>query len=112
MTGSTPNSGDRDTFPKLLLENVRVRGNKPANREKDYGIWLTWTWSEIADEIQALACGLKSLGVERNDKVTICGDNRPHLYWAFTAIQCPSSRNWNKEWADLKEHQVHLVGLY
>ena len=87
MTGSTPNSGDRDTFPKLLLENVRVRGNKPANREKDYGIWLTWTWSEIADEIQALACGLKSLGVERNDKVTICGDNRPHLYWAFTAIQ-------------------------
>jgi hypothetical protein len=27
-------------------------------------------------------------------------------------LTCPSSRNWNKEWADLKEHQVHLVGLY
>ena len=26
--------------------------------------------------------------------------------------KCPSSCNWNKEWADLKEHQVHLVGLY
>jgi cytosine/uracil/thiamine/allantoin permease len=30
----------------------------------------------------------------------------------FARFMCPSSCNWNKEWADLKEHQVHLVGLY
>lgn len=87
MTGFSPPANHRDTFPKLLLENARVRGDRPANREKDYGIWLTWSWSEIADEIRALACGLKTLGVERGDKVCICGDNRPHLYWALTAVQ-------------------------
>lgn len=86
MTGTSP-SAKNDTFPKLLLENARVRGNKPANREKDYGIWLAWSWSEIAEEIRALAAGLKELGVERGDKVCVCGDNRPHLYWALTAIQ-------------------------
>lgn len=87
MTGFSPSATDRDTFPKLLLENARVRGDRPANREKDYGIWLVWTWSEIAEEIRALAGGLKSLGVERGDKICVCGDNRPHLYWALTAVQ-------------------------
>ena len=87
MAGGALNTSRADTFPKLLLENVRVRGDRPANREKDLGIWLTWSWSQIAEEVKALACGLKSLGVEPGDKVSICGDNRPHLYWAITAVQ-------------------------
>ena len=87
MADGGPNSSNLDTFPKLLLGYARTRGNRPANREKDLGIWLTWTWSQIADEVKALACGLKCLGVEPGDKVSICGDNRPHLYWAITAVQ-------------------------
>ena len=84
--GATPSQG-LDTFPKLLLENARIRGMRPASREKDLGIWQTWTWSEAAAEIRALALGLKALGVERGDAVCVCGDNRPHLYWAMTAAQ-------------------------
>ncbi|MBT7941738.1 MAG: AMP-binding protein, partial [Alphaproteobacteria bacterium] len=87
MSGDTPNSETLDTFPKLLAENVRVRGDKPASREKDFGIWLSWTWNQVADEIRALACGLAALGIKAGDKVTICGDNRPHLYWSMTAVQ-------------------------
>ena len=87
MADGGPNTNKLDTFPKLLLGNARNRGNRPANREKDLGIWLTWTWSQIAEEVKALACGLKCLGVEPGDKVSICGDNRPHLYWAITAVQ-------------------------
>ena len=87
MTGETPIAGSFDTLPKLLLENARIRGDRPASREKDYGIWLSWTWAEVADEIRALACGLAALGLKPGDKVTICGDNRPHLYWSMTAVQ-------------------------
>ena len=87
MTGETPIAGSFDTLPKLLLENARIRGDRPASREKDYGIWLSWTWAEVADEIRALACGLAALGLKSGDKVTICGDNRPHLYWSMTAVQ-------------------------
>ncbi|MEQ9576101.1 MAG: AMP-binding protein, partial [Rhodospirillales bacterium] len=72
-------SGDQaaglDTFPKLLAANARIRGGKPASREKDYGIWQTWTWSEVADEIRALACGLAALGFKRGDRLAIIGDN-------------------------------------
>jgi hypothetical protein len=32
-----------DTFPRLLLWHERVRPKHPALREKDLGIWQTWT---------------------------------------------------------------------
>ncbi len=85
----TPNAsgGAPDTFPKLLLENARSRAARPAIREKDYGIWQTWSWAEVAEEVRALACGLAALGLKRGDKIAIVGDNRPRLYWAITAAQ-------------------------
>jgi len=36
-----------DTFPKLLLKHARVRPERPANREKDYGIWQSWCWARL-----------------------------------------------------------------
>jgi long-chain acyl-CoA synthetase len=80
-------SGAPDTFPKLLLEHARLRPDQPANREKDYGIWQSWSWAEVAAEVEALACGLSALGFERGDKLAIIGDNRPRLYWAIAATQ-------------------------
>ncbi len=87
MTGGATSKGGFDTFPKLLIENARIRGKRPASREKDLGIWQSWTWFEVAAEVRALALGLKSLGVERGDTICVCGDNRPRLYWAMTAAQ-------------------------
>ena len=46
-----------DTFPKLLARNARIRGQRPAMREKDFGSWQTWTWAGAADVARALACG-------------------------------------------------------
>ena len=76
-----------DTFPKLLVENARVRGARPAIREKDFGIWQAWTWAEAEKEIRALACGLAAYGFESGDRLAIIGDNRPQLYWAMVAAQ-------------------------
>ncbi|MEK9672539.1 MAG: AMP-binding protein [Rhodospirillaceae bacterium] len=87
MSGEPTAMSGLDTFPKLLARNSNVRGDKPASREKDYGIWQTWSWSDVAGEIRALACGLAALGFQRGDRLAIIGDNRPHLYWAMTAAQ-------------------------
>ncbi|MFZ5512785.1 MAG: AMP-dependent synthetase/ligase [Pseudomonadota bacterium] len=76
-----------DTFPRLLLHHAQVRPDRPAIREKDMGIWQTWTWSQVADEVRALACGLAALGFRRGDNLAIIGDNRPRLYWAMCAAQ-------------------------
>lgn len=87
MTGTTASLGEGDTFPKLLAHNASTRGDRPANREKDLGIWQTWSWQHVHDEVRALACGLSALGLKRGDKLAIIGDNRPQLYWAMTAAQ-------------------------
>ncbi len=76
-----------DTFPKLLQFNAASRGAMPAMREKDLGIWQTWSWAECAEEIRALACALKALGCGKGDKLAIIGDNRPRLYWSMAAAQ-------------------------
>ena len=76
-----------DTIPKLLLDHARRRGNSPANRHKDLGIWQSWTWSEVAEEVRNLACGLAKLGFKRGDKLAVIGDNRPRLYWSMVAAQ-------------------------
>jgi long-chain acyl-CoA synthetase len=76
-----------DTFPKMLLEHSRLRPERPAMREKDYGIWQSWSWAEVAAEADALACGLAAMGFRRGDKLAIIGDNRPRLYWAIAATQ-------------------------
>jgi long-chain acyl-CoA synthetase len=76
-----------DSFPKMLLEHARLRGGRAAMREKDYGIWQSWTWADVATEVEALAGGLKTLGFGRGDKLAIIGDNRPRLYWAIAATQ-------------------------
>ncbi|HMB48612.1 MAG TPA: AMP-binding protein, partial [Afifellaceae bacterium] len=62
-----------DTFPKLLLRNAAVRGGRPAMREKHLGIWQSWTWAEVKDEVKRFALGLQSLGVGEGDKVAIVG---------------------------------------
>jgi len=76
-----------DTIPKLLLDHAKRRGDSPANRHKDFGIWQSWTWSEVAKEVRNLACGLAKLGFKRGDKLAVIGDNRPRLYWSMVAAQ-------------------------
>ncbi len=86
MTGQAV-SEPYDTFPKLLLRNAKVRGNRTAIREKDLGIWQVWTWADVLEEVKAFALGLQELGLKAGDKVAIIGDNRPRLYWTMVAAQ-------------------------
>src|SRR3954462_6612450 len=77
-----------DTFPKLLMHHAAVHGERPAIREKDLGIWQTWTWRELAEEVRALACALAGRGLKRGDHFALVGDNRPRLYACMAAGQC------------------------
>lgn len=83
-----PDINVHDTFPKLLRYNADAIGNQPSMREKNFGIWQSYTWSEVKTEVYAIAAGLKELGVERGDKIAIIGDNRPRMYWTISVAQC------------------------
>jgi len=78
-------SEDLNSIPKILARNVRVYGDRAAYREKELGIWQSWTWSDVQDEIEALALGFLSMGIEPGDHIAIIGRNRPHFYWTMVA---------------------------
>ena len=84
----TPRTGGAAaSIPALLAQNVARFGDKAAYREKEFGIWQAWTWSETAEEIEALALGLMTLDIQPGDHVAIIGRNRPMLYWSMVAVQ-------------------------
>ena len=76
-----------DTFPKYLRHHAQAHADRTAIREKDLGIWLTWSWREVQEEVRAIAAGLAELGLARGDRIVIVGDNRPRLYWTMVAAQ-------------------------
>ena len=75
------------TFPRLMLDHAKARPQAPALREKEYGIWQTTTWRELADEVAALAGGMAEAGLSRGQHIVIVGDNRPRLYACMLAAQ-------------------------
>ena len=75
------------SVPALLHRNATQFAEAPAYREKEFGIWQSWTWSQTRDEVEALALGLLELGANEGDFIAIIGRNRPALYWAMMAAQ-------------------------
>ncbi|QFU09860.1 Long-chain-fatty-acid--CoA ligase FadD15 [Rhodobacteraceae bacterium THAF1] len=76
------------SIPALLARNADRLSGRAAYREKEFGIWQSWTWAETRDEIEALALGLIDAGLQPREHVIISGRNRPGLYWAMVAVQC------------------------
>jgi long-chain acyl-CoA synthetase len=77
------------TFPQILLDNAKKYGDgKIAIREKNHGIWQSYTWQDYLEQVKDFTLGLASLGFKKGDKMAIVGDNRPQLYWGLAACQC------------------------
>ncbi|GGE37382.1 long-chain-fatty-acid--CoA ligase [Primorskyibacter flagellatus] len=87
MATASTGAGEFVSIPALLDRNAAEFGTKAAYREKEFGIWQTWSWSETRDEIRNLALGLINLGVNKGDFIAIIGSNRPHLYWSVVAAE-------------------------
>lgn len=75
------------TFPHLLLQHAAQRPDAVALREKEYGIWQTWTWADVARDVRHMACGLAALGLAKGQNLAFISDNRPHVYMGFLAVQ-------------------------
>ena len=76
------------TLPRLLRRNAEQMAARPAIREKNHGIWQTFSWAQYWEEVRDFALGLAAHGFRRGDKLAVIGDNRPRLYWAQLAAQC------------------------
>ena len=85
MSNSKPTG---DTLPKLLQQQAERFGHRRhALREKDYGIWQSFTWQEYYEHVKYFCLGMVALGLERDDKISIIGDNRPEWIYAELSAQ-------------------------
>ncbi|MDW4500093.1 AMP-binding protein [Sulfitobacter sp. D35] len=87
MSTTQARAGGPQSIPALLHRNAKEFADAPAYREKEFGIWQSWSWAETAEEVEALALGMLDLGLAEGDFVAIIGRNRPKLYWAMVSAQ-------------------------
>ena len=84
MTMPEVKSHDCDTLPKLFLKMSAVRGDRIAMREKDFGIWQSYSWNDYRQYALAIANGLLSLGLQRGDVVSIQSEDCKE--WLFADL--------------------------
>ncbi len=75
------------SLPGLLRQQAASRGDRVAMREKEFGIWQRITWSEYERRVRHFALGLRELGLEKDDRIAMVGDNRPEWVIAELAAQ-------------------------
>ena len=75
-----------NTFPRALRHNAQHYPDAVALREKDYGVWNVYTWSDYEREVKSYALGLHALGVNQGDIVGLIGDNGPSWLFAEVAV--------------------------
>jgi len=76
------------TIPKLFVQKAREYGRRVAIREKEFGIWRPITWAAYLENVRLFSLGLAALGLRKDDKVAMIGDNRPEGLFAEMAALC------------------------
>ncbi len=75
------------TLPGLLARNARRYGKHTGLREKDYGIWQETSWAEYYNHVKHCCLGLLELGLKKEDRLAILGDNCREWIYADLAAQ-------------------------
>lgn len=79
---------DCDTIVKLFAKRCGGLGQRTAHREKDMGIWKSYSWKDYWDHAKWLGLGLRALGLERGEVVSILSEDRKEWCYADLGIQC------------------------
>ena len=70
-----------NTLPKLFRQNCEKYASKIAHREKDLGIWLSYSWTDFYEHARLIGLGLLSLGLKRGEVISILSeDNKEWVY--------------------------------
>jgi long-chain acyl-CoA synthetase len=99
-----------DTLPKLLRRHAKTSGRTPGMREKDRGIWQTYSWRACQEHVRDFALGLAAHGFKRGDKLSVLGDNRARLYWAQIAAQALGGMSVPLYQDSIASELAHVLG--
>ncbi|MFT5195743.1 MAG: long-chain acyl-CoA synthetase [Cellvibrionaceae bacterium] len=76
-----------ETLSQYFLARVNMYTEpKEAIRQKEFGIWRTWTWAESYETVRAFSLGMMELGLTRDEHVCAVGDNDREYLWAYLGV--------------------------
>ncbi|MBD8050062.1 AMP-dependent synthetase/ligase [Limnohabitans radicicola] len=78
-----------DTIPAIFWNAVRARGPNVWMRQKDFGIWRSWTWDQTATAVREIGNGLLSLGFAPHETASILSNT--NIEWVLCDLAVLSS---------------------
>ena len=60
-----------ETIPALFWNGVKERGPNVWMRQKEFGIWRSWSWNQTGDAVREIAHGLMAIGFEARETASI-----------------------------------------
>src|SRR5580692_10522645 len=75
------------TIYAVLAETARTLGNAPAlYQPSGHGKYRTYNWLDYKRAAEEIACGLRSLGIEKGDVVALHSETRAEFYLADLGV--------------------------
>ncbi len=88
QTSLTPTATDAPNLALLFLHRVEASADREAFRYPENGKWVSVTWKQAAERVEALAAGLLALGVAPEERIGIASTTRFEWILADLAILC------------------------
>ena len=70
-----------ETIPAIFWNAVAARGPNVWMRQKDLGIWRSWTWNETGQAVREIGHGLMALGFEARHTASILSNT--NIEWVL-----------------------------
>src|SRR6202790_2519646 len=77
-----------DTIAKSFMLAVETRGDRPAIREKKFGVWQPTSWRQWLQISRDIACGLHATGFRPGDVASLMANAVPEWVFADMGILC------------------------
>src|SRR3546814_20134876 len=74
------------SLPDMFFQQADRLGDRPFLWAKRGGEWRPMRWAEAAEQVRALARGLRGLGIQPGDRVALVSEHRPEWLIADIAI--------------------------
>ena len=73
-----------NTISRLFWKRVNEEGDRVAIREKDFGIWNEYSWTDYGEQARLAGIGLMALGLQRGDVCSIASEINKE--WIFADL--------------------------
>ena len=79
---------DLNTTPLMFKSAVNQHGAQVAMRIKEYGLWHDISWNDYFERVECVGAALISLGMQKDECISIIGDNCHEWVTIDLGIQC------------------------